>query len=208
MTDQKINFRPVVSHPLMIVLSGLSGAGKDSVLRQLKKRISNLHFVVTVNSRTPRADEKEGVDYFFISRAKFEDMIKNDELIEYAHVYQDYKGVPRQQVINAIASGKDVILRLDFQGAKRIRELYPEAILIFIMPGCEEEWVSRLDKRGTESAADLQLRIETAKKELDTLQVFDYLVYNNEGKLEDTVNAIEGIIQTEHMRVHPRRITV
>lgn len=206
MTESRIDFHPIQARPLMIVLSGLSGVGKDTVLRLLKKRISNLHFVVTVNSRSPRPDEKEGVDYFFITREKFEDMIRNDELIEYARVYQDFKGVPRQQVQNAFASGKDVILRLDFQGARRIRELYPEAVLIFIMPGSEAEWFARLDRRGTECVSDRQVRIETAKEELETLQIFDYLVYNREGKLEETVQAIEGIIQAEHMRVHPRTI--
>ncbi len=112
----------------MFVISGPSGVGKDSVVKELKNRPGKFHFVITANTRAPRPEEVEGVDYFFVSKERFEAMIKGDELVEWAHVYGDYKGVPRAQIEGALASGKDVLMRLDVQGAKKIKSLYPFAI--------------------------------------------------------------------------------
>lgn len=208
MTASQIDFDLLKPQPLMIVLSGPSGVGKDAVLKELQKRDLPLHFVITVNSRAPRGDEKEGVDYFFITREKFEQMIANDELIEYAKVYQDYKGVPKAQVQEALASGKDVILRLDVQGAERIKKLNPEAILIFLVPASEQEWFERLQKRGTESPESFQVRINTVQKELESLPIFDYVVVNRQGRLKETVDTVEEIIKCEHQKVHPRVINL
>lgn len=208
MTDSQIDFDLLKPQPLMIVLSGPSGVGKDAVLKELQKRDLPLHFVITVNSRAPRGDEKEGVDYFFITREKFEQMIANDELIEYAKVYQDYKGVPKAQVQKALASGKDVILRLDVQGAERIKKLNSEAILIFLVPASEQEWFERLQKRGTESPESFQVRIDTVQKELESLPIFDYVVVNRQGRLKETVDTVEEIIKCEHQKVHPRVINL
>lgn len=208
MFNNQIDFHLLHPQPLMIVLSGPSGVGKDAVLKGLQKRNLHLHFVVTVNSRAPRPEEKEGVDYFFVSRGKFEQMIANDELIEYAHVYQDYKGVPKEQVRKALASGEDVILRLDVQGAARIKKLNPDAILIFLVPTDAQEWFNRLQKRGTESAESFQVRVDTACKELDYLPIFDYIVVNREGRLGETVNEVEKIIKVEHRKVNPRKISL
>jgi guanylate kinase len=208
MFNNQIDFHLLKPQPLMIVLSGPSGVGKDAVLKELQKRKLPLHFVVTVNSRAPRADEKEGVDYFFITREKFEQMIANDELIEYAKVYQDYKGVPKEQVQKALASGKDVILRLDVQGAARIKKLNPEAVLIFLVPTDAQEWFNRLQKRGTESAESFTVRIDTAQKELEYLPIFDYVVVNKEHYLKDAVDTVEEIVQAEHQKVQPRKINL
>jgi guanylate kinase len=204
MNKTQIDFNLLKPQPLMVVISGPSGAGKDSVLKELQSRDLPLHFVVTVNSRSPRPDEKEGVDYFFITRENFENMIARDELIEYAKVYQDYKGVPKEQVRKALASGKDVLLRLDVQGAARIKKLNPDAILIFLVPKNEKEWFDRLRRRGTEKQDDFQVRVETANKELEYLPIFDYVVVNAEGHLKDAIDDVEKIIKSEHLKIHPR----
>jgi guanylate kinase len=140
------SFGPIRS-PLLIVISGPSGVGKDSLLGGLKARKLPFHFVVTVNTRAPRPDEVEGQDYIFISQEKFEEMKAAEELLEHAKVYNDFKGVPRSQVREAMNSDKDVIMRLDVQGAETIRKTAPEALLIFLTTSSEEELVERLRSR-------------------------------------------------------------
>lgn len=193
---------------LLIVISGPSGVGKDSVVRRLRERDLPLHFVVTVNTRAPRADEADGVDYIFISHEEFERMKSAGELLEHAQVYNDFKGVPRQQVKEAMASGKDVLMRLDVQGAATIRAAAPEALLIFITTSSEEEMVQRLQARKTESAEDLKTRIETARQEFRCIQDFDYVVVNEHGQLDQTVDKVVAIIEAEHHRVNPRKVAL
>lgn len=194
--------------PLLIVLSGPSGVGKDTVLQALKKRNLPLHFVVTATDRPPRPGEVDGVDYIFVSREEFERMIAADEMLEYAVVYGDYKGVPKAQIRAALASGKDVILRVDVQGAARLRALCPEAVLIFLAPANVQEWYQRLINRHSETPETLQRRIEAVRRELTYLDMFDYVVINRQDHLEQAVDQIIAIIQVEHLRVHPRRITL
>ncbi|MCX8026043.1 MAG: guanylate kinase [Thermanaerothrix sp.] len=191
-----------------MVLSGPSGVGKDTVLQALKKRNLPLHFVVTATDRPPRPGEVDGVDYIFVSREEFERMIAADEMLEYAVVYGDYKGVPKAQIRQALASGKDVILRVDVQGAARLRALCPEAVLIFLAPANVREWYQRLINRHSETPETLQRRIEAVRRELTYLDMFDYVVVNRQDHLEQAVDQIVAIIQVEHLRVHPRRITL
>lgn len=192
----------------MIVISGPSGVGKDSVLRAMKNSELPIHHVVTVNTRAPRPDEQEGVDYFFVSREKFEDMIDHKELIEYSHVYDDYKGVPKSQIQDALDSGKDVVLRLDVQGAEKIKKIYPQAISIFLLPSNQDDWYKRLGGRRLGNEKDLDKRILTVKDELVKAREFDYLVVNEQNKLTQTVQMIEAIITAEHLRAKPRKITL
>lgn len=194
--------------PLLIVLSGPSGAGKDTVLQRMQERAFPFHFVVTATTRPPRPHEVHGRDYFFVSKEEFARMIEQNELIEYAIVYGDYKGIPKQQVREALASGKDVIMRIDVQGAETVRKLVPQALLIFITVESEEELIRRLKRRKTESPEELALRIATARKELQRVEAFDYVVVNHEHRLDDTVDTIRAIIQAEHHRVHHRRISL
>jgi len=201
-------FSATLRQPLLIVLSGASGAGKDSVLRRMKDRGLPFHFVITATTRKPRPGEVDGQDYFFVSHERFAAMIENGELLEHAIVYSDYKGIPKQQVRQALDSGQDVVMRIDVQGAETIRALCPEALLIFLVPGSEEEMIRRLQKRQTEAAADLQLRIETARQELKRMHVFDYYVVNADERLDAAVDMIEAIIAAEHQRIHPRRVTL
>ncbi|MFQ5942903.1 MAG: guanylate kinase [Anaerolineales bacterium] len=192
--------------PLLVVISGPSGVGKDTVLDHMKQRGLPFHFVVTATTRPQRPGEVEGEDYFFVEEKKFLDMIEKGELIEHALVYNDHKGVPRQQVREAMESGQDVVMRVDVQGAKTIRALAPEALLIFLTARDEEELARRLRKRRTESEADLRLRLETANEELGYLDVFDYAVLNADSQVETTVDTILAIIEAEHHRVDPRRV--
>jgi len=164
------------------------------------------HFVVTANTRPKRENEVHGKDYFFVSKEEFARMIEQNELIEYAVVYGDYKGIPKQQVREALATGKDVIMRLDVQGAESVRKLAPEALLIFITTESEEELVGRLKARKTETRDELAIRIATARKELKRVGEFDYVIINHDFKLDETVDAVAAIIDAEHHRVNHRKV--
>ena len=194
--------------PLLIVISGPSGVGKDTVLQRMKERGLPFHFVVTATTRPKRPNEVHGRDYIFVSKDEFAGMIEADELIEYAIVYNDYKGIPKQQVREALSSGKDVVLRIDVQGAETIRKLAPEALLIFLTTETEEELVRRLETRKTETTDELKLRIATARKELQRIAAFDYVILNNDFHLDSTVDSIRAIIDAEHHRVNPRQVTL
>ncbi len=166
------------------------------------------HFVVTATTRPKRPNEVHGKDYWFVSKEEFARMIENNDLIEYAIVYGDYKGIPKAQVRQALASGKDVVMRLDVQGAETVRKLAPEALLIFVTTAGEEELIQRLKQRKTESPDALALRIATARKELKRLEAFDYVVVNHDFQLDETVNVIRAIIEAEHHRVRPRKVNL
>src|SRR5690606_14768531 len=142
-------------NPLLIVISGPSGVGKDSIVQRMIERGFPFHFVVTATTREKRPNEVHGKDYWFVSEGEFASMIEKDELIEYAIVYGDYKGIPKAQVREALASGKDVVMRLDVQGAESVRKLSQDALLIFITCESEEELEHRLRERKTESADSL-----------------------------------------------------
>ena len=206
MSDAEFNLHN--PQPLLIVISGPSGVGKDSVLQQLKARQLPVHFVVTATTRPRRANEMHGVDYFFLSKEEFARMIEQDELIEYAIVYNDYKGIPKQQVRDALASGKDVIMSVDVQGAATVSKLAPEAVLIFLTTESEAALIERLKARQTETAENLSLRIATARQELKRAAEFDYIIVNSDGCLEQTVDTVVAIISAEHHRVNPRKVTL
>ncbi|NSW51873.1 MAG: guanylate kinase [Anaerolineae bacterium] len=200
--DPKINFDIFNPTPLLIVISGLSGAGKDAVVGKLKEKEFPFHFVVTATSRPPRPNEVNGVDYFFFTRDEFQAMIARGDLIEYALVYDQFKGVPKQQVEAALSSGKDVVMRVDYQGAKTIRSMYPDARLIFILPENPLEWLKRLVDRGEDSEEQLKIRLDTAQKEMEAARCyFDYVVINPEGKLDQAADMVISIINAEHHRI-------
>jgi guanylate kinase len=194
------------AEPLLVVISGPSGVGKDTVLDHMKQRGLPFHFVVTATTRPQRPGEVEGEDYFFIEEQQFFSMIERGEFIEHALVYNDYKGVPREQVREAMESAQDVVMRVDVQGAKTIRALAPEALLIFLTASDEEQLARRLRKRRTESEADLQLRLKTAKEEIGYLEIFDYAVLNADSQVDKAVDTILAIIEAEHHRIDPRRV--
>jgi guanylate kinase len=195
--------------PLLIVISGTSGAGKDSVARALVRRMGTAgypaHFVVTMTSRPKRENEIEGIDYIFVSKDEFERMIEQGELLEYAVVYDQYKGIPRQQATDAMATGKDVVMRLDVQGAATIREMAPGAVLIFVTASSEHELADRLRRRRTESEEQLRLRLETARREMKHMHQFDYVIRNADGKLDETIDVALSIVVAEKHRAIPSR---
>jgi len=195
--------------PLLIVISGTSGAGKDSVARELARRMrangSPVHFVVTATTRPKRETEVDGIDYFFVSRSEFERMIAQDELFEYAIVYGQYKGIPKKQVREAMASGKDIVMRLDVQGAATIRRMAPEAVLIFLTASSEQELAERLKRRRTESHEQLEIRMQTARQEMQHIHEFDYVIPNPDNKLNETAETALAIITAEKHRTKPRR---
>lgn len=191
---------------LLIVISGPSGAGKDTVMQRMKERGLKFHFVTTATTRLRRPNEVDGKDYLFISAEKFARMIEADEFMEHALVYGDYKGVPKEQVRKALASGHDVVMRLDVQGAETIRRLVPDALLIFITTDSEEELINRLKERSTETPEALAIRIATTRQELKRVDAFDYVIVNHDDQLDHTVEVVQAIIEAEHHRVKPREV--
>lgn len=201
-------FTIINPQPLLIVISGPSGVGKDTIMLRMQERGMPFHFVVTATTRPKRENEEHGVDYFFVSKEEFARMIEENELIEYALVYSDYKGIPKQQVREALDSGKDVVMRLDVQGAETVRKLAPDALLIFVTTESEEELVGRLRARKTETPDELSLRIAMARKELKRVEAFDYVIINHDYKLDETVDTVRAIIDAEHHRVNHREVTL
>ena len=205
---EALDLKPFVErpNPLLVVISGPSGVGKDAVVRHMQELDYPFYFVVTATTRPPRHGERHGIDYFFLSKQGFEDLIHKGELMEHALVYGEYKGIPKEQVRHALASGQDVVMRLDVQGAATVRGLVPDAVLIFLIAGSEEELLGRLRGRKTESAENLQRRIETLREEMQRIPEFDYVVVNREGQLDRTVEQIAAIIAAEKCRTRQRMI--
>jgi guanylate kinase len=194
--------------PLLFVLSGLSGVGKDAVLGGLRQCGLPLEFIVTVTTRPPRPSERDGVHYHFVSDERFQELIDGDELLEWAVVYGNRYGTPRWAVREALAAGRDAIVKLDVQGAASIKKIVPQAVFIFLTTASLEDLAERLRRRSTESPAHLELRLNTAAEELKSLRLFDYIVFNRGGELERAVEEIRAIITAEKCRVRPRRIEV
>ncbi|GLC33625.1 hypothetical protein PLESTM_000093600 [Pleodorina starrii] len=190
--------------PVVIVISGPSGVGKDAVLTRLKEQREDLYFVVTATSRPKRPGEVEGRDYFFVGRELFEQWIAEDMLLEHALVYGEYKGIPRQQVDAALAAGTDVVLRIDVQGAATVKRLIPDCVSIFVTADSEDVLVRRLVARKTEPLDKLLVRVKTARQENEHIANFDYVVVNRDGELDDCVRQVSGIIEAEKAKVSRR----
>ena len=190
--------------PLLVVLSGPSGVGKDAALARMKQLDRPWHFVVTATTRPQRPDEQDGVDDIFLDSDTFLKMKERDEFLECAQVYGRWYGVPRSQVRQGLHGGRDVILKVDVQGAETVRGLAPEAVFIFMVPSSFDELRSRLAQRMTEPSADLELRLSVARSELARVDEFDYRVVNRDNCLDQTVADIDAIIAAEKCRVRPR----
>lgn len=192
------------SNRLLIVLSGPSGVGKDALLRRMKEQKYPFHYVVTVTSRPRREGEKDGVDYRFVSQREFQQMIDNGELLEWANVYGNYYGVPRKEISQALSKGKDVIVKVDVQGAATIKRILPQAVCIFLRPPSMEELERRLRQRHSESAKDLALRLQKAEEEMKSLPLFDHVLTSYQGKLDEAISQIQSIVAAEKRQVKPR----
>ena len=192
--------------PLLVVLSGPSGVGKDAVLHELRKLERPWHFAVTATTRPMRDGERDGVDYIFLDPDTFARMRERHEFIECAEVYGRWYGVPRSQARDALRDGKDVILKIDVQGAATIRRMAPEALLIFLIPPTLADLRQRLQGRMTESAPELERRLKTAEEELARIHEYDYRVVNENGSLQQAAADIDAIITAEKCRITPRLV--
>ncbi|MBU0493375.1 MAG: guanylate kinase [Chloroflexi bacterium] len=191
---------------LLVVLSGPSGAGKDSVIARAVQLGCPLCFVPTVTSRPPRPDEVNGRDYHFVTTERFQAMIAASEFLEWALVYDDYKGNRRADVKAALDAGNHVVLRVDVQGARTLRQLVPEAILVFVTPPSWAALETRLRQRKTETATALAHRLRKAREEMAALPEFDYVVINQHGELDAAAQRLTAIVRAEECRVKPRRV--
>jgi guanylate kinase len=196
------------SSPLLVVLSGPSGTGKDAILSQMKESGYPARFITTVTTRPRRAREKDGLDYSFVSAERFQEMLESNQFLEHAQVYGNRYGVPKAPVMEALEGGQDVILKVDTQGAATIKKLVPQAVFIFVVPPSMEELTQRLRGRRTESDFDCDLRLKTAAAEMEQLPLFDYVVVSQQAKIDLAVLAIEAIVIAEKHRVTPREISL
>jgi guanylate kinase len=172
----------------------------------MKKSGYPAEFITTVTTRPKRAKEKNKVNYHFISPESFRKMIEHNELLEWANVYGNWYGVPKEPVKQALDRGRDIIVKVDVQGAATIKKILPQAVFIFFVPPSMEELATRLKQRHTESPFDLTLRTKTAEEEMKQLPLFDYVVVNKQDEIDLAVSAIEAIITAEKHRVTPRQI--
>nr|BBH95531.1 guanylate kinase [Thermogemmatispora argillosa] len=203
---ESITLRTGEKQGLLFVLSAPSGTGKDSVIQALKQQGMDFHVVTSVTTRAPRPGESEGHPYHFISYEEFQQLVDNDELIEYANVHGHWYGQPRRQIKENLAAGRDVLLKVDVQGAATIRRKIPQAILIFLAPETHEELAQRLSRRQTEDAEQFRRRLADAANELAQYHWYDYLVINREGQLAQAVEQVRAIMIAEHCRVQPRYV--
>ncbi|HEX5368281.1 MAG TPA: guanylate kinase [Dehalococcoidia bacterium] len=186
-----------MTRPLLVVISGPSGAGKDSVADRLLESLPGLHRVVTMTTRPPRPGEVDGRDYHFVSEDEFRALLDADGFVEHATVYDRHYGVPRREIDESLASGRDTLARVDVQGAATLRRLYPDALLIFIEPPSLDESNRRVEERDGDTEASRAVRRETATQEMEAAKAFDHRVVNQTGRLEETALRVTEIIAAE-----------
>lgn len=184
-------------NPLLVVLTGPSGVGKDTVLNRLKEMEPSVFHVTTMTTRSKRASEQNDREYHFTSREKFQELIENNLMLEWAEVYGNLYGVPKEPVKQALDRGQDVVVKVDIQGAFTIKKLVPQTVTVFIAPPSMEELLSRLRGRRTESPEDLSLRLKTAEEEMKQMPLFDHTVTNRIGEIDKAVSEIRAIMASE-----------
>ena len=194
--------------PLLIVLSGPSGAGKDAVLKRMQELGHQMHYTITATTRPMRPAERDGQDYIFLSSERFDRMVSQDGFLEWAQVYGNRYGVPKKQVQEALKQRKDTMIKADVQGAATIRRQAPDAVLIFLVPPTLAELEPRLRQRKTEGDVDMDLRLRTARAEMGHAAAFDHVVVNHEGRLDEAVQLILEIIDQERRRDPPRTVSL
>jgi guanylate kinase len=190
--------------PLLLVLSGPSGVGKDATVIKMKESNFPVHVVVTATTRQKRPNEIDGRDYHFLSKDDFQHMITEQQLLEWAKVYDNYYGIPKSEIKNALDKGIDAIIKVDVQGSATIKRILPEAVLIFLMPPSLDALKHRLLQRHGTYSSDIDLRLNTARREIAQINMFDYVVTSSDNNLELIVSKIQAIITAEKSRINPR----
>lgn len=185
---------------ILIVLSGPSGTGKGTICRELLHSYPKLHYSISATTRLPRTGEEQGVNYFFLTREEFTSLIDRDDLLEYAEVYSNYYGTPRQNVMRLLKTGNDVVLEIDIQGAMQVKEKFPEGVFIYIVPPSLEELSQRINKRGTDSPESIKCRLSAVSEELSLAHQYDYVIVNDE--VGAAVKRVVAIIEAERHRVN------
>lgn len=185
-------------HGILVVVSGFSGAGKGTLMKELLKRYDNYALSISATTRNPREGEEDGREYFFVTEERFKDMMEKDELIEYAQYVNHYYGTPKEYVLNQMRMGKDVILEIEIQGALKVKECFPAAILVFVMPPNGEELKRRLIGRGTENMDVINARLRRAAEEAEGMEAYDYILIND--KIDTCVEEMHRMIQVQHNR--------
>ena len=188
---------------ILFVLSGPSGAGKGTICQELLRQIPNLQYSVSATTRKPRLGETNGINYWFKVKDEFEEMIKNDLLLEYAEVYVNYYGTTKEQVLKVLKSGKNVVLEIDPQGAMQVKAKFPEGVFIYILPPSLDELAARITKRGTDSKDSIKKRLAAATEEIQYALKYDYVVVND--KVETAVDSIATIISAEKFNSKRRK---
>jgi guanylate kinase len=206
--QQNVPSRPVHKQGLLFVLSAPSGTGKDSVIQALKGLGLDFHVVASVTARAPRPGESEGHPYQFVSEETFHRMVANNELLEYARVHGNWYGQPIQPIRDNLEAGRDVLLKIDVQGAATVRQKIPGAIFIFMVPGSVEELVERLINRQTETENERARRLADAQQELAQQEYYEYVIVNRQGKLAEAAEQLKAIMLAEHCRTKPRYISI
>lgn len=194
--------------PLLVVVSGPSGVGKDAALKRMRELSYPFYFLVTNTTRPKRPDETEGIDYHFVTKEQFQEMEQRGDFLEHAVVYGYDYGNSRREVREALARGQDVIMRIDVQGAATIKRAIPDAVFIFLLPPSIDRLDVRLRKRRTEPEEYLRLRLHAARLEMNELEKFDYVIVNEDDALDETADLIYAIIRAEKCKVRPRRVVV
>ena len=183
---------------ILAVVSGFSGAGKGTLMKELLKRYDNYALSISATTRSPREGEADGREYFFISQERFQQMIEEDRLIEYAQYVNHYYGTPKDYVMQQMAQGKDVILEIEIQGALKVKKRFPEALLLFVTPPSAEELCRRLVGRGAETLEVINARLRRAAEEASGMEAYDYLLINDE--IDRCVEEMHNLIQLQHRR--------
>ena len=193
---------------LLFVLSAPSGTGKDTVIKTLKEQGLDFYLVSSITTRQPRQGESDGNPYHFVDQETFDRLVANDELLEYANVHGNWYGQPRKPIRDSLQAKRDVLLKIDVQGAATVRRKVPEAVFIFLVPESVEELAQRLDARKTETQEERQRRLADAQVELAEKDWYDYIILNRQGHVEEAVERLRAIILAEHCRAQPRQIKI
>jgi guanylate kinase len=206
--DELIDQMRRVRRPRVFVISGPSGVGKDAVIEHMRQIHPDFHYVVTATTRPRRPGEIDGVHYYFMSEEEFTSQLEQNEFLEAAQVYGNWYGVPKGRIRAALQAGKSAVVKVDVQGAATIRDMIPESVLIFLVPPSMSELLHRLKTRKTDDPDVLMKRLSTATRELAAARSFEYVIFNESDRLEETVRQISAVIEAESSRVEQQEITL